>query len=60
MQNSLKALIWQVTVQAEGGIVVEGAYKPLVLKELHRTEETTLESDGSVRVTLVPGERTAN
>jgi len=60
MLRSLKALTLPVTVQADGGVVIGGNYEPLVLKELHRTEETALESDASVRPTLVPAGRTAN
>lgn len=38
--------------------MVGGTYETLVLKELHRTEETALASYGSARTTLGPGERT--
>lgn len=50
----------QVTVQGDGRIVVAETCEPLVLKELHRPEETALLSDGSVRTTLGPGGRPHN
>ena len=45
----------QVTVQADGRVVVEGAYEPLVLEELAGAKGLEGSAVESVRRMLVPG-----
>ncbi len=55
VRDRVKAMIRQVTVKADGRVVVDGSWEPVVQEELRRNGDAQT-ADACVRTTLVPGE----